>query len=501
MPVHTIVDVPELADDRDHATPATSLRTLGKFTLVEQIGEGGMARLYLARSRGIGGFEKLVVVKQVLPRLADDAEFVERFLQEARLSASLDHPNIAAVYEVGSDPSGYFYAMEYVRGRDLYKLLRRARELGHTLQLDEILAIITALCAGLHHAHMHVGADGRSLGIVHRDISPSNVLLGFEGAVKLADFGVAKVRSAQISTEAGTLRGKIAYMSPEQCRGEPLDRRSDVFAVGVLLWELLTGQRMRRGDSDIALVRQIADDEPPSPRPLRPDLPVELETIVMRALAREPSRRHGSAQALQHELEAFADAAHLVAAPRTVAALMQSLFAAEIERETTDAEHARTVALRREAAEATPATATVPPPRAGVDASSSVPTPASTRRWGAVLAGVAIAGLAGLAVTLAMRPSVEQATDDDATDRERPVPTPAAVPLPVPSPVVAPAAPELASTTRAPTAAAEPSVSPAAARASRTPAPRRTKRKPTPAAAPERTIDLDAPLPPGSGRR
>ncbi|MBL8946529.1 MAG: protein kinase [Myxococcales bacterium] len=479
------------ADGPPRTSSPGPARTLGKFTIVEQIGEGGMARIFLARSRGIGGFEKLVVLKQVLPRLAGDAEFVERFLQEARLSASLDHPNIAAVHEVGDDPAGTYFAMEYVRGRDLYKILRRAKAAGRVLGFDEIIAIVTALCAGLHHAHMHVGADGRPLGIVHRDVSPSNVLVSFEGAVKLADFGVAKVRSANVETEAGTLRGKIAYMSPEQCRGEALDRRSDVFAVGVLLWEMLTGARMRTGDSEIALMRQIADGDAPSPKALRPDLHGELEAIVMQALARDPARRWPSAEALQRALEDFAHDARLVVAPRTIAAMMQALFAEEIERESSEGELARTVALRREGdAEATPATATIPPVAVGT------PEPPPRRRtWApivaAVIGGVALGGVA--LYLLAPRESATPVPPD-------PQPSVLAAPEPSPprvEPAIAVVPIPIATTPEPPRAAAP---SPRKAEVRRAPKRKRTP-TPAPAPAPARPLDLDAPLPPGSGPR
>jgi predicted Ser/Thr protein kinase len=471
------------ADGPLRASGLEPVRTLGKFTIIEQIGEGGMARIFLARSRGIGGFEKLVVLKQVLPRLAGDAEFVERFLQEARLSASLDHPNIAAVYEVGEDPGGTYYAMEYVRGRDLHKILRRAKAAGRVLRFDEIIAVVTALCAGLHYAHAHAGVDGRPLGIVHRDISPSNVLVSFEGAVKLADFGVAKIRSGTVETEAGTLRGKITYMSPEQCRGEALDRRSDVYAVGVLLWEMLTGVRMRAGDSEIALVREIADKDAPSPRSLCPDLPDAFEAIVMQALARDPTRRWPSAQALQRALEDFAHDERLVVSPRTIAAMMQALFAEEIELVSTEGELARTVELRREGhAEATPATKTIPPMAA------PVPDDAPRRRtWTPILAAVlGGAALGGVGLHLAFRdPPTPPRADPRpsvlaAPEPSRVEPTIAVVPVPI-------ATPE-------PTAAALPAPTPSKAEVSRPPKRRR-------ATAPARPIDLDSPLPPGSAPR
>ncbi|MEM9462973.1 MAG: protein kinase [Myxococcota bacterium] len=299
---------------------------LGKFILLQPIGEGGMARLYLARTEGLGGFEKRVVIKQILPRLAEDGEFIARFIQEARLAATLDHPNIAAVYEVDLQDGVYFYSMEYVQGYDLHRVLKRAAQRGRTLAAAEIVAVIAGLCGGLHHAHTRRDDRGRPLGIVHRDVSPSNVLLSFEGAVKLTDFGVAKARTSMVSTEAGTLRGKIPYMSPEQCRGEAIDRRSDVYAAGVLMWEMITGRRLHHAEGELALLQKIAHNDAQSPRVLRPECPERLETIVMRALARDPAVRYASARALQVDLEEFARSERLATSSRTVADLMHALF-------------------------------------------------------------------------------------------------------------------------------------------------------------------------------
>ncbi|MCH9684692.1 MAG: protein kinase [Deltaproteobacteria bacterium] len=310
-------------------------QTIGKFTLLDRIGEGGMARLYLARTAGLGGFVKRVVVKQILPHLAEDAEFIARFIQEARLAATLDHPNIATVYEVDVEDGIYFYSMEYVRGRDLRQVLRRVAERGQVLRIDEIVAIISALCAGLAHAHTKRDAEGSPLGIVHRDVSPSNVLVGFEGAVKLTDFGVAKARTGLVATEAGMLRGKIPYMSPEQCRGEAVDRRSDVYAVGVLLWEMLTGERLHRCENEVGLIHKIARADAPSPRPLRPDCPPRLEAIVMKALERSAATRYQSAASLRDDLEEFARKAGLGLSGSTVARLMAAQFTEAIAAELT----------------------------------------------------------------------------------------------------------------------------------------------------------------------
>ena len=346
---------------------------LGKFTLVEPIGQGGMAQLYLGRTVGLGGFVKEVVVKRILPHLAQDAEFIARFIQEARLAATLDHPNIASVYEVDVDDDVYFYSMEYVRGRDLRQVLRRVAERGERVQLDEVVAIISALCAGLAHAHEKRGHDGEPLGIVHRDVSPSNVLIGFEGAVKLTDFGVAKARTGLVSTDAGALRGKLPYMSPEQCRGEAIDRRSDVYAVGALMWEMLTSQRLHRADSDVGLIQRIAHAEAESIRTLRPDCPEAFDLIVQRALSPDPATRYPSAAKLRDDLEEFARTQALTVSASTVARLMANVFG--------DEERTALDAVNRDSAEGPgTATATVEPQLGGAaGAMTGVDTVAVTR--------------------------------------------------------------------------------------------------------------------------
>ncbi len=480
---------------------AVAPRTLGKFTLVEQIGEGGMARIFLARARGLGGFEKWVVVKQILPRLAEDADFIARFIQEARLTATLDHPNIAAVYEVDRDGDDYFYSMEYVRGRDLQKVMRRAKQRERELSLAEIIAIVTGLCAGLHHAHTRLGPDGKPLGIVHRDVSPSNVLLSYEGAIKLADFGVAKARTGMVSTVAGTLRGKIAYMSPEQCRGEALDRRSDVYSVGALLWELLAGRRLHEGDSEIGLVQRIARGETPSLREHRPDSSPALERIVLAALTREPAKRYPSAHALQAALEDFAREHKLAVSSRTVAALMHELFAQEYEREQQEHRIAPTVPFRLEPVAEdvvdpdgrTPATATVAPAIArepDLDAAETRAVARPSRSWRTLAIGLAagtLLGGGGLWIASERAP-VEVAA-----------PTPAAAPIHAPAPAEARAVAPPPASAPSPPAVTRSPVAPAKTTEPRKPAKKKTT-KPRRRSAGERPreLDLDAALPPGT---
>ena len=466
-------------------------RTLGKLTLIEQIGEGGMARIFLARARGIGGFEKLVVVKQILPGLAEDSEFIARFFQEARLTATLDHPNIAAIHEIDSDRGAYFYSMEYVRGRDLLKVIRRAKQRERAFRLDEIIAIVTGLCAGLHHAHTRIGPDGEPLGIVHRDVSPSNVLLSFDGAVKLADFGVAKARTDMVSTAAGTLRGKIAYMSPEQCRGEAIDRRSDVYAVGALLWEMINGSRLHRADSEIAMVRQIAEGHIPDGGLQHPEASATLERIVRHALAVDPPARHSSAAALPRELLEIDLQRQLTVSSRTVATLMHELFEQEVAEDLGELAGPATVPFQRGASDdverITPPTATVAPPQLAAG-----PRPAR-RTWSTLAIGLGLGAVLGSGALWLAR------DDDDAPQPRVVADEPVRVDAPaIVAPAIVTPAPKPEPETRVPEP--EPSVptTPSQRSSERTRA-RSKPRKPAPTRS--EPIDLDAPLPPGfSGR-
>jgi serine/threonine protein kinase len=298
---------------------------LGRYELLRNLAVGGMAELFVARASGLEGFEKLVVLKRILPQLATNADFIKMFLDEARIAALLHHPNIAQVYDFGRAGESYFFTMEYVPGKDLREILRAAKRRGG-IPLEHALGIILGVAAGLHYAHERVGIDGEPLGIVHRDVSPANVLVTRDGGVKLVDFGVAKARSRQTETRAGTLKGKIAYMSPEQCKGEEVDRRSDVFALGILLYELSTGTRLFKGDNEFAILREIATQDVPPPSSRTADYPPELEAIVLRALKREPAERYPTAEELQVELEAFVTRHRLVVSPVGLRRFLAELF-------------------------------------------------------------------------------------------------------------------------------------------------------------------------------
>ena len=298
---------------------------LGRYELIDHLATGGMAELFLARTQGEGGFEKVVVLKRILPQLAQNADFVHMFLDEARLAALLHHPNIAQVFDIGQVGGSFFFVMEHVHGRDLRDVVRKAKAAGG-MPLQHALAIVSAAAAGLHYAHEKRGPDDRSLHLVHRDVSPANLIVTFDGGVKLVDFGVAKARSRHAETRGGTLKGKIAYMSPEQCRGEPVDRRSDIFALGIVLYELTTGGRLFRGDNEFALLQQIATEDVPPPSLRRPDFPTGLEVILMRALARDKSHRYRTAEDLQIDLEEFAAEAKLKSTTIGLRRWMRSLF-------------------------------------------------------------------------------------------------------------------------------------------------------------------------------
>src|SRR5688572_6108227 len=237
--------------------PGRPPECIGKYQILRQIAQGGMAEIFLASASGIEGFEKLCVLKRILPLLATNREFVQMFLDEARIAASLLHSNIAQVFDIGEDRGNYYFVMEFLRGGDVREMLQGSVDRNAFIPYEHITTIITGVCAGLHHAHEMRGKDGRALHLVHRDISPQNIFVTYEGGVKLCDFGIAKSAAQLTETRVGTLKGKIRYMSPEQCRSEPLDRRSDVFALSIVLWEMVTLRRLFTGKSDFEIFKAI----------------------------------------------------------------------------------------------------------------------------------------------------------------------------------------------------------------------------------------------------
>jgi len=281
----------------------------------------------LGRAEGIEGFERHVVVKRIKPELARDRHFIEMFLDEARLAATLHHQNVVQVHDIGEEDGTYFFAMEYLHGEDLRKLLSTVSKQKQNIPLANVVAIISAAAAGLHYAHDRRATDKKKLEIVHRDVSPSNIIIGYDGSVKLVDFGIAKASMRSSDTRTGTLKGKTSYMSPEQCKGEPnIDRRSDVYSLGVVLYELATTTRLFKGESDYLVMDAIVNGKIPLPRVRRPDLPNELSSIIMRALAVDPNRRFQTADEMRQALDQFAFGANMAASTSALATYMKRLF-------------------------------------------------------------------------------------------------------------------------------------------------------------------------------
>ncbi|MCA9650517.1 MAG: protein kinase [Myxococcales bacterium] len=297
---------------------------MGRYTLLHRLAVGGMAELYVARQGGIEGFEKIVALKRVLPHLAEDPQFVKMFLDEARFAASLDHPNIAHVTDIGEADGEYFFAMEYVHGANLLEVLRRGDHV--PLSLECALTIVVGVAAALHHAHEQLGPDGRPLGLVHRDVSPSNVLISHNGAVKLTDFGIARAAARTSVTTKGQTKGKAGYMSPEQCRGDRLDRRSDIFALGILLYEVTLGVRAFYAPNDFAILGRIARADYIPPHEIDEQYPEPLAAIVARAMAKDPEDRFRTAEEVQVELEEFARDHGLRLSTVELSRTMEALF-------------------------------------------------------------------------------------------------------------------------------------------------------------------------------
>jgi serine/threonine-protein kinase len=290
----------------------------GGHELIQRIAVGGMAEVFLARKAGPEGFEKRVALKRILPHLVDQPSFVHRFLDEARLAARLDHPHIVHVYDFGRDGDSYWLAMEHVAGEDLHSISRRARREGELMSPADVATLLAQACEGLHHAHEQ--------GIVHRDVSPSNLLLSWDGVVKLADFGVAQTLRPDGARATGTLEGKLAYMSPEQARGEPIDRRSDLYSLGVCGWELATGRRLRGGNLEPGeLLGDVRRGEVPRPSTVR-ELPRELEQILLNALDRDPARRFSTARALGEALRGWVASRGETTSPARLAAYLRRLY-------------------------------------------------------------------------------------------------------------------------------------------------------------------------------
>jgi serine/threonine protein kinase len=304
--------------------------SLGRYEIIERIAVGGMAEIYLGRVRGTAGFDKLVAIKRILPFVALDGSFVEMFLAEARLAATLRHPNIADVFDVGIENGSYFFAMEYIHGQDLRSIRLESEATRRSVPLEIAIAIVSGIASALSYAHTKRGPTG-PLNLVHRDISPSNLLVSFDGAVKLVDFGIARAETNPRSTitRTGQLKGKIPYMSPEQCRAKAMDGRADLFSLGIVLYELTTGVRPFDGKGDFDTLERIVHGTMVPPSEIVPTYPPALEQIVLRMLANRRSRRYQSADELLHDLEELTSEHGWFVSAFMVGKYMRELFPVE----------------------------------------------------------------------------------------------------------------------------------------------------------------------------
>ncbi|MFO0736190.1 MAG: protein kinase [Labilithrix sp.] len=327
---------PELLSEEltDEPSDFGSLRPgtrLGRYELLLPIARGGMARVWAARQHGTRGFQKLVAIKTILPHLADEPEFERMFLDEARIASGVHHPNVCEIYELGEERRTLYLAMEWVNGDSFSRALRAS---GKTEACDYGIAarVIADACAGAHAAHELEDDDGRKLNVVHRDLSPHNILINWDGFTKVCDFGVAKaLNQLHEHTQAGQLKGKISYMSPEQVTGDPVDRRSDVFSLGCVLYEATTGTRPFRGEGDHNVMQAIVNGELQPPSTFVRSYPRDLERIVLRALGNVPNQRFASAEHMRFALEEFLAKGPLVTQSH-VATLIRSRLGAMLER-------------------------------------------------------------------------------------------------------------------------------------------------------------------------
>ncbi|WP_394837850.1 protein kinase [Pendulispora rubella] len=312
--------------------PRAGTYFLGRYRVVDEIGIGGMATVHLARMDGLGGFQKWVAIKKIHAHLLEDESFVQMFLDEARIVARISHSNVATVFELGKHEDCYWIAMEYLHGEPLRELMRRTEEIGTPMPPEIACRVIADAAEGLHAAHELVGKNGEKLQLVHRDVTPHNLFVTYDGTTKVVDFGIAKFASRISNTRAGTLKGKLAYMSPEQVHGEPIDRRTDLFALGVVLWELTTGQRLFRMDNDLDTLAKVQECNVPRPSTLVRGYPIDLEKIVMKVLARNRNERFKTARELSRALQSLLMRRGLFIASDEVASYVQSIFAERIQK-------------------------------------------------------------------------------------------------------------------------------------------------------------------------
>jgi serine/threonine protein kinase len=391
-----------------HAINPADAPELGKYRLIAKLARGGMGDVYLAVAQGPGGFHKLLAVKEMRPEFVSDERYVTMFLEEARLAARLHHPNIVQTNEVGTDGGRHYMTMEYLDGRSLYRVGKQFAKKRGGLPLGAHLRVIAEALLGLHYAHELCGFDGDPLGIVHRDVSPLNVFVTFDGQAKVLDFGIAKSVDSSIETQAGILKGRLAYMAPEQACASPVDRRADVYAAGVVIWEAVAGRRLWPGMGDVEIYTRTIGEGPPALLSVCPTAPPELAAVCDRAMARRPEDRYPSAAALLEDLDRHLRKRDDSVSMRELGAMVSAAFEDERRQMNATIEEAL-IALRAG-------------PQSGV--MSTRTTEGSVSRDPARVSIIRdeLANLASLLSATPSRPaSAQGASRDDRDDRDRPL--------------------------------------------------------------------------------
>jgi serine/threonine protein kinase len=305
---------------------------VGRYEIVELLAMGGMAEIYIVESEGLGGVRTRSVLKRLPPEtMMNDLSYLNMFINEAKLVASLPHPNIVQVFDIGEDEDSYYFVMEHLEGLNLRQLMGKCKETNARIPLDHILQIMLGVAEGLHAAHEACGSEGQPLAIVHRDVSPNNIIATSAGCVKVIDFGIAKSRNQRAQTEAGIVKGKIAYMSPEQCKAQPLDRRTDLYALGVILYEMVTGSRPHKSGYGPDLIHKITDQDCEDPRMRTSSCPDELAEIINKLLQRDVKKRYQTAKELHQDLSIFAARQKRVLTSYDLATWVQDLSATKPE--------------------------------------------------------------------------------------------------------------------------------------------------------------------------
>ncbi len=308
----------------------STCKQFGKFQLIAHLATGGMADIFLASQTSLAGFKKLIVIKRILANLSREPRFVEMFLDEARIAAMLNHPNVVQIFDLGRIDEQYFIAMEYLPGESLSTIIRACRKRKIRVPPELAAGMILQAAEGLHHAHTMTGRDGKPLNIVHRDVSPQNVFVLYDGVVKVVDFGIAKAALRSAKTQTGTLKGKYAYMSPEQILGQELDARSDVFSLGVVLWECLARRKLFNQENDLKLLQAITEKDAPSPRSVDQKVPELLAGVTRKALARNRDQRHQSAADFRSALRSYLKASSKDWDNVVIGRFMQDLFSERV---------------------------------------------------------------------------------------------------------------------------------------------------------------------------